>query len=64
MGGCESRSVHSETKRQIWMFLAYTFGAIVAGILAGRTLALLAWIPMLAVIAALGCRAAAARRTS
>jgi uncharacterized membrane protein YoaK (UPF0700 family) len=64
MCGCDSRSVHPETKRQIWMFLAYTFGAIVAGILAGRTLAVLAWIPMLAVIAALGCCAAAARRTS
>lgn len=60
----ESRKVSADTKRQIAMFLAYGSGAIVAGILAGSTLSLLAWIPMLAVVAAFGCRAAAARRTS
>jgi uncharacterized membrane protein YoaK (UPF0700 family) len=56
-------NVHPDTKRQIGMFLAYAFGAIVAGILAGLALSLLAWIPMLAVIAGLGCCSAAARTT-
>jgi uncharacterized membrane protein YoaK (UPF0700 family) len=59
----ERRRVHPDTKRQIGMFLAYAVGALVAGILVRPALSLLAWIPMLAVLAALGC-AAAARRTS
>jgi uncharacterized membrane protein YoaK (UPF0700 family) len=59
----EKSNVHPDTKRQIGMFLAYAFGAIVAGILAGPALSLLAWIPMLAVIAGLGCCSAAARTT-
>ena len=59
MGRSESRSLHPDTKRQIAMFLAYALGAIVAGILVGSLLSLLAWLPMLAVMAALGCCATA-----
>jgi uncharacterized membrane protein YoaK (UPF0700 family) len=64
MRRAEDRNLHSDTKRQIGMFLAYAFGAIVAGILVGAVLPLLAWIPLLAVIAALGCCTTAATRTS
>jgi uncharacterized membrane protein YoaK (UPF0700 family) len=53
--------LHSDTKRQIGMFLAYGIGALLAGILAGRALPILAWIPMLAVVAALVCCQVAAR---
>jgi uncharacterized membrane protein YoaK (UPF0700 family) len=56
-----SHKVHSDTKRQIGMFLAYGFGALLAGILAGPALPVVAWIPMLAVLAALGCCEAAAK---
>jgi uncharacterized membrane protein YoaK (UPF0700 family) len=61
-----TRKVHSDTKRQIGMFLAYGFGALLAGILAGPALPVLAWIPMLAVLTALACCEAAisAERTS
>jgi hypothetical protein len=50
-----SHKVHSDTKRQIGMFLAYGFGALLAGIMAGPALPVLAWIPMLAVVTALIC---------
>jgi len=60
----ESRNLHPDTKRQIGIFLAYAFGAIVAGILVGPVLSLLAWLPMLAVMAALGCCATADPRIS
>jgi uncharacterized membrane protein YoaK (UPF0700 family) len=60
----EGRNLHPDTKRQIGMFLAYAFGAIVAGILVGPVLSLLAWFPMLAVMAALGCCATADSRIS
>ena len=56
-----SGGVHPHTKRQIGMFLAYGFGALLAGILARSALAVVAWIPMLAVLAALGLSEAAAR---
>jgi uncharacterized membrane protein YoaK (UPF0700 family) len=56
--------VHPDTKRQIGMFLAYGFGAIVAGILAGAALSLLAWLPMLAVVVGLVCCTAVARSMS
>jgi uncharacterized membrane protein YoaK (UPF0700 family) len=59
-----SRNVHPDTKRQIAMFLAYAFGAIVAGILATSTLSLLAWIPLFAVVVALDCCLATFRSTS
>jgi uncharacterized membrane protein YoaK (UPF0700 family) len=60
----EIRNLHPDTKRQIEMFLAYALGAIIAGILIGSLLSLLAWLPMLAVLAALGCCATAASRSS
>jgi len=50
-----------QTKRQIWIFLAYGFGAVLAGVLAGPGLRILAWVPMVAVLAALGCCEAAAK---
>jgi len=64
MRGSETRSVHPDTKRQIGMFLAYAFGAILAGVLAGPALSLLAWIPMVAVVLALGCCMATVRSAS
>jgi uncharacterized membrane protein YoaK (UPF0700 family) len=54
-----SHKVHADTKRQIGMFLAYGFGALLAGIMAGPALPVLAWIPMLAVVTALLCCEAA-----
>ena len=54
-------NVRSDTKRQIWAFLAYGLGALLAGILAGPAPRVAAWIPILAVVAALGCYEAAAR---
>jgi uncharacterized membrane protein YoaK (UPF0700 family) len=53
--------VHSDTKRQIGMFLAYALGAVLAGMLTRPALPIVAWIPMLAVLAALGCCEAAAK---
>jgi uncharacterized membrane protein YoaK (UPF0700 family) len=60
----DAGSLHPDTKRQIAIFLAYAFGAVLAGILVGSVLPLLAWIPALAVVAAFGCCAAAAAATS
>ena len=57
----ESDRVPFNTKRQIWIFLAYGFGAVVAGMLAGPGLRVLAWVPMVAVLAALGCCEAAVK---
>jgi uncharacterized membrane protein YoaK (UPF0700 family) len=56
-----SDKVHYDTKRQIGMFLAYGFGALLAGILAGPALPVLAWIPMVAILTALACCEAAVR---
>lgn len=56
-----SDGVSFNTKRQIGIFLAYGFGAVLAGMLAGPGLRVLAWVPMVAVIAALACCEAAAR---
>jgi uncharacterized membrane protein YoaK (UPF0700 family) len=64
MRGSEAGGVPPDTKRQIAMFLAYAFGAIIAGILAGPALSLLVWVPMLAVVLALGCVMATARSAS
>jgi uncharacterized membrane protein YoaK (UPF0700 family) len=50
-----------QTKRQISIFLAYGFGAVLAGMLAGPGLRVLAWVPMVAVLVALGCCEAAAK---
>jgi uncharacterized membrane protein YoaK (UPF0700 family) len=47
------------TRRQIGSFLAYGLGAIAAGVLAGPGLAVIAWVPAMAVIVALGCCEAA-----
>jgi uncharacterized membrane protein YoaK (UPF0700 family) len=55
------RQLHSDTKRQIGMFLAYGIGALLAGLLAGPAIRVLAWIPMLAVVAALLCCQVAVR---
>ena len=46
-------NAHSDTIRQIGMFLAYGFGAVLAGVLTDPALRVVAWIPMLAVVAAL-----------
>ena len=59
-----SDGVHLNTKRQIGIFLAYGFGAVLAGLLAGPGLRVLAWVPMVAVLAALGCCEAAVRAES
>jgi uncharacterized membrane protein YoaK (UPF0700 family) len=56
-----SDGVHLNTKRQIGIFLAYGFGAVLAGMLAGPGLRVLAWVPMVTVLAALGCCEAAVR---
>jgi uncharacterized membrane protein YoaK (UPF0700 family) len=56
-----STGLHLNTKRQIGIFLAYAFGAVAAGMLAGPGLRVLGWVPMLAVLAALGCCEAAVR---
>lgn len=64
MGSSENRGVHSDTKRQIGIFLAYAFGAIVAGLLVRPAVSVVAWIPMLAVVAGLGCCIAAGGRRS
>jgi uncharacterized membrane protein YoaK (UPF0700 family) len=53
--------LHSDTKRQIGMFLAYGIGALLAGILAGPALRVLAWVPVLTVVAALLCCLVAGR---
>jgi uncharacterized membrane protein YoaK (UPF0700 family) len=58
------RDLHPDTKRQIWMFFAYAAGAICAGLLAGSALAVLGWLPMLAVLLALGCCVKEAARIS
>jgi uncharacterized membrane protein YoaK (UPF0700 family) len=51
----DARGLNPDTKRQIGMFLAYAGGAIFAGLLAGAALSVLAWVPALAVVLALGC---------
>ena len=51
----------SEAKLQIGVFLAYGLGAVLAGVLVGPALSVVAWIPTLAVPTALGCCAAAAK---
>ena len=50
-----ARTLSSDTKRQMAMFLAYGLGALIAGLLAQRLLTVDAWIPTLAVLVALGC---------
>ena len=57
----EGHVVPSETKRQIRTFLAYGFGAVLAGVLVGPALSIVAWIPALAVLTALGSCMAAGR---
>jgi len=61
MGRFAGDKLHSDTKRQVGTFLAYGFGALLAGVLVGHGLRAVAWIPMLAVVAALGCCEAVAR---
>ena len=56
------REIADDTKRQIGIFLAYALGAVLAGLLVGPILSFVAWLPALAVVTALGCCAAAARR--
>jgi hypothetical protein len=51
-----SDGVPFHTKRRNWIFLAYGFGAM----LAGPAVRVLAWVPMAAVLAALECCEAAA----
>jgi uncharacterized membrane protein YoaK (UPF0700 family) len=53
----------SDTKRQIGIFLAYGFGAVLAGLLIGPVLPIVAWIPVVAVVTALGCCEAAGRNS-
>lgn len=53
-GRSEGRNVQPETKRQIGVFLAYGFGAVLAGALVGPALSVVAWIPALAVLTAAG----------
>jgi uncharacterized membrane protein YoaK (UPF0700 family) len=60
----EGHRLRYATKRQIGIFLAYGLGALVAGILAGPRLPVLAWVPLGAVLAALGCCEAAIRTGS
>jgi uncharacterized membrane protein YoaK (UPF0700 family) len=60
-GRSEGHVVPSETKRQIRAFLAYGFGAVLAGVLVGPALSIVAWIPALAVLTALGSCMAGAR---
>jgi uncharacterized membrane protein YoaK (UPF0700 family) len=60
----EGHRVRYATKRQIGIFLAYGLGALVAGILAGPGLPVLAWLPLAAVVAALGCCEAAIKTGS
>lgn len=55
----EGERVPYATRRQIGSFLAYALGAIAAGVLAGPGLAVVAWVPAVAVIVALGCCEAA-----
>jgi uncharacterized membrane protein YoaK (UPF0700 family) len=57
----EGHGVPSETKRQIRAFLAYGFGAVLAGVLVGPALSIVAWIPALAVLTALGSCVAGGR---
>jgi hypothetical protein len=47
------------TTRQIGSFLAYGLGAMVAGVLAGPGLPVVAWLPVVAVVTDLGCCEAA-----
>jgi hypothetical protein len=47
-----------------WIRATDAFGAILAGVLAGPALSLLAWIPMVAVVLALGCCMATDRSAS
>jgi uncharacterized membrane protein YoaK (UPF0700 family) len=60
----EDPDLNPDTKRQIWMFFAYAAGAIFAGLLAGSALAVLGWIPVFAVLLALGCCVKGAARLS
>jgi uncharacterized membrane protein YoaK (UPF0700 family) len=60
-GRSEGHLVRSDTKRQIRAFLAYGFGAVSAGVLVGPALSIVAWIPALAVLTALGSCMAGAR---
>jgi uncharacterized membrane protein YoaK (UPF0700 family) len=53
----------SDTKRQIGIFLAYGFGAVLAGLLIRPVLPIVAWIPVVAVLTALGCCEAAGRNS-
>jgi uncharacterized membrane protein YoaK (UPF0700 family) len=58
-GRSQGNVMQSETKFQIGVFFAYGLGAVLAGILVGPALVVVAWIPTLAVLTALGCCAAA-----
>jgi uncharacterized membrane protein YoaK (UPF0700 family) len=64
-GRSEGHVMPSGTKRQIRAFLAYGFGAVLAGVLVGPALSIVAWIPALAVLTALGsCMAGALTKGS
>jgi uncharacterized membrane protein YoaK (UPF0700 family) len=60
-GPSEGNIMHSETKGQIGVFLAYGLGAVLAGVLVDPALSVVAWIPTFAVLTALGCCAAPAK---
>lgn len=51
----ESATARFVTERQIAIFLAYGIGAALAGFLVWRDFGLLPWIPVAAVVLALGC---------
>lgn len=51
----ESPTARFATQRQVAIFLAYGIGAGLAGLLVWHNLGLLPWIPVAAVILALGC---------
>ncbi|HEY7299355.1 MAG TPA: YoaK family protein [Xanthobacteraceae bacterium] len=53
----------ADTKRQIGIFLAYGFGAVLAGLLIAAFLPIVGWIPVAAVLIALGCCEAAGRKS-
>jgi len=56
-------ALSSDAKRQIGIFLAYGFGAVLAGLLIGLVWPIVAWIPAVAVLIALGCCEAAGRNS-
>jgi uncharacterized membrane protein YoaK (UPF0700 family) len=52
--------IDPDTKRQIAMLFAYAFGAVLAGLLIGPALLILAWIPLAALLIGFACCEAAA----